>query len=225
MSRRTELSLPALLDGYLTAFETVVRAGFAQEIDEQEQRRLDRVTESDFLREAAWVVLSCGMREQIVRDLFPGVSEAFLQWESANAISRNRLRCARRALAVFAHRGKIDAIIGIAGHVSLLSFEGIRANLYRSGVRALEGFPYVGPVTKFHLAKNLGLDVAKPDRHLVRISRAAGFADPAHLCRVVAAATGDRVGTVDLVFWRYATICANYSTLFRSTTKGRRAPR
>ncbi len=203
-----------LVEGYLVALESVVGAGFAHEIDEQEHRRLEGVTESDVLREAAWVVLCAGMRERVIRDLFPDVSEAFLYWRSAEDIVHARHRCTRRALATFCHRPKIDAIVAIAERVAAVSFESIRSALIRRGVDALQAFPYVGPVTKFHLAKNLGLDVAKPDRHLVRLSHAAGFTDPARLCSAVARATGDRVATVDLVFWRYATINPGYHGLF-----------
>ena len=224
-ARTIELPLEVIVEGYLFAFETVVGAGFAHEIDEQERRRLERVTESDFLREAAWVVLCAGMRERIVRDLFPDVSDAFLQWRSAKDIVRSRSRCTRRALAVFAHRPKIEAIVAIAEQVALVSFEAVRLAVTRRGVAALEAFPYVGPITKFHLAKNLGLDVAKPDRHLVRLSHAAGFADPAQLCATVAGATGDRVATVDLVFWRYATINPGYQALFGCSARTRKGIR
>lgn len=224
-ARTTELPLEVLIEGYLVAYEAVVGAGFAHEIDEQEQRRLERATESDFLREAAWVVLCAGMRERIVRYLFPGVSGAFLEWRSAKDIVRLRSRCARRAFAVFAHRPKIEAIVGIAEQVALTSFETIRLALSRRGVAALEAFPYIGPITKFHLAKNLGVDVAKPDRHLVRLSHAAGFTDPAQLCATVARATGDRVATVDLVFWRYATISPSYQALFGRSARTRTGTR
>ena len=38
------------------------------------------------------------------------------------------------------------------------------------GVNYLTTFDQIGPVTAFHLAKNLGLDVVKPDRPLVRMT-------------------------------------------------------
>ena len=59
----------ALLDVYLDAKEAVVAQGFAWEIDWQAERRLDRIGESEFLRESAWTVLSAGFREVIVRRL------------------------------------------------------------------------------------------------------------------------------------------------------------
>ena len=41
------------------------------------------------------------------------------------------------------------------------------ARLAKDGVDALKVLPWIGDVTKYHLAKNIGLaDVAKPDVHL-----------------------------------------------------------
>lgn len=63
--------------------------------------------------------------------------------------------------------------------------------------------PYIGEITRYHLAKNFGVDVAKPDRHLVRI--AAHFGETTHsLCARLARESGDRINTVDVVLWRAA---------------------
>ena len=71
-------------------------------------------------------------------------------------------------------------------------------------VAFLETMPWIGPVTKFHLAKNFGLDVVKPDRHLARIAD-AHHSDPHTVCAEIAEATGDRIGTVDYL-WRAAAL-------------------
>lgn len=215
--RRTlkcELAVQKLVEGYLAAFEVVLGSGFADEIDWQERRRIDHVTEPVFLREVAWVILSAGMKEAVVRQRFPAISEAFLGWASAASIVRERSRCSRTALLAFNHDAKIAAIIKVAEMVVEQSFGGVLSGLLQNGVDAFEALPYIGPVTKFHLAKNLGVDVAKPDRHLVRLARSAGCASPQRLCQLIAAVTGDRVATVDLVLWRYATITPTYRCLF-----------
>lgn len=83
-----------------------------------------------------------------------------------------------------------------------------------NGVSFLETFPYIGPVTAYHLAKNIGLDVVKPDRHLVRLAASAGYPSPLALCEDIATVLGERLGVVDLVLWRFATQCERYLTLF-----------
>ena len=69
----------------------------------------------------------------------------------------------------------------------------------------LESIPWIGGITKYHLAKNLGFDCCKPDRHLVRISKEYNTS-PEELCKRISEATGDRVATVDLVIWRVANL-------------------
>ena len=70
--------------------------------------------------------------------------------------------------------------------------------------------PYIGPVTSYHLAKNLGLHVVKPDRHLMRIAHITGHTSPFEMCSKVANTVGDSLAVIDLVFWRYATLNKDY---------------
>jgi endonuclease III len=204
----------ALLDVYLTAKEEVVARGFAWEIDWQAERRLDRIGESEFLRESAWTVLSAGFREAVVRRLFGPICEAFLGMQSATAIRANRVRCRRDALKVFNNRRKVNAILDIASIVDEMGFERVRRQIEQEEVRFLQTLPYIGSVTAYHLAKNLGLPVVKPDRHLQRIAAAAGFSSPLELCQLISELLGDPVQVVDVVLWRYATLFTNYVTIF-----------
>jgi hypothetical protein len=75
-------------------------------------------------------------------------------------------------------------------------------------IRARQQFPFIGPITSFHLAKNLGLPVAKSDRHLVRLANAVGFEDVQSMCRNISSFTGDPVPVVDIVLWRFSAIGA-----------------
>ena len=203
-----------LVTGYLRARDCVIASGYAHEIDWQDQCCLEQVDEAMFLSETAWVILSSGMRERVVRNRFPAVSEAFLYWSSAAEITRQRGTCVRAALQVFRHPAKIAAIACAARMIASISFDVFRAELQRSGLDLLEQLPFIGPVTRFHLAKNLGMDVVKPDRHLRRLAAAGGFDNPSEMCEIIANITGDRVATVDLVFWRYATLNPEYTRLF-----------
>lgn len=207
----------ALLDMYLTAKEAVVARGFAWEIDWQAERSLDRVDESEFLRESAWTVLSAGFREAVVRRLFVPVCDAFLGMHSAAVIQANRARCRRAALRVFNHRGKVNAILDIASIVDEMGFDRVRRQIEQEEVRFLQSLPYIGSITAFHLAKNLGLPVVKPDRHLQRIAAAAGFSSPLELCQTISDHLGEPVQVVDVVLWRYATLFSDYALVFAAT--------
>jgi len=66
----------------------------------------------------------------------------------------------------------------------------------------LQTLPYLGKITSYHLARNIGLDVAKPDRHLTRLSAEYGFTTAQEMCEFIAKNVGERIGTVDVILWR-----------------------
>lgn len=206
-NRRRDQPLAAMYESFR---ETVVRSGFGPELHWQAGVDLDVTTETHFLREAAWVVLTTGFNERVIRHRFRQISEAFFDWSSAQRVSEAKCTCRPRALAVFSNRAKIDAIIEIAEIVAEAGFPRVKNRIRSEGVRFLQELPYIGPVTSFHLAKNIGLAVVKPDRHLVRLSRVAGCKSPSELCSQISQITGDGLAVVDLVLWRFATLQPDY---------------
>jgi hypothetical protein len=199
-----------LCEFYLTARETLVRLGFAHEVDWQESRRLSNLSEHDFLEQGAWTILACGFREATVRRIFPEISGAFLNWTRARSIARHRVGCEGRARRVFNHAPKIGAIGSLCERVANEGFHTIRRKIESDGVEFLRTFAFIGPATSYHLAKNIGLDVVKPDRHLVRLCQAAGFSSPNEMCQLISDTTGDRLAVIDIVLWRYATVTSDY---------------
>ncbi|MBA7467119.1 hypothetical protein ES707_02315 [subsurface metagenome] len=79
----------------------------------------------------------------------------------------------------------------------------------------LKSLPHIGDITKYHLARNLGLNYAKPDRHLVRISNLFEHTNVQELCKKLSILTDDPIGLVDLVLWRFATLYPNYLELIK----------
>ncbi len=211
-----------LVSAYFDLKDVVIRAGYDWEIEWQAELDFEEATESDFLREAAWVVLSSGFRESVVRQRFGAVSHAFLDWRSAREIADSGLVCQERAISVFGNRRKIDAIAKIVWLVASEGIDFVKMRIRSRGLDYLQELPYIGPVTSYHLAKNLGLQVVKPDRHLVRMARVAGHDSPLDLCTKVAEAVGESVSVVDLVFWRYATLNRDYEIGFRDVLDGLR---
>jgi len=211
---RTRSEGNGIVEVYLQAKEYVVKKGFGEEIDWQESIRFSQIEELDFLRESAWVVLSSGMSEAVIRRKFPSISEAFHFWRSAAYITENADNCRKKALGIFGHRGKIEAIISIAQRIFTQGFNIFKGYIKRDGVRFIRSLPFMGPATSYHLAKNIGLDVVKPDRHLLRVAFVTGFDSPETLCERIAEAVGDRISVIDLVIWRFATLNRNYVEFF-----------
>ncbi len=195
-----------LAHAYLDVKEAVLAAGFSDEVDWQDDLRVSDLTETRFLTEYAWVVFSSGFRESILRAKFSALRLAFGRFASAQEIWRNRSRCRRQALEVFGHRGKVSAVLECSRRIHAKGFNSIRSELNSRGASALRDLPYMGPITSLHLAKNIGIDVVKPDRHLIRIAEHSGYDTPLEMCSEIQALVGDALSVIDVVIWRYATI-------------------
>jgi hypothetical protein len=70
----------------------------------------------------------------------------------------------------------------------------------------LRKLPFIGPVTSYHLAKNLGIDVVKRDRHLVRLAVHLGFSSAEEMCGAFGDQVGEPISVVDIVLWRYCVL-------------------
>ena len=195
---------------------TVIASGYDDELDWQESVKPELVTESSLLCDSAWVILCSGFREKTARKIFPGVSLSFFDWESAAVIAKNKEKCCEAARCYFNHKGKIEAIAQIAEIVYKAGFKKLYRAILDDPLVELQKFPFIGPITVYHLAKNLGFAVAKPDRHLVRIAGLAGYSDVQKFCSDISKETGDPVQIVDIVFWRYATLDNEYMATFES---------
>lgn len=180
---------------------------FSRELKAQQTLRVGLTSESDFLRECAWVILCSGFREKTIRGLFSYLSLCFCDWESASTIVEHEDLCRATAIAAFAHPAKIEAILNTARLIAKRGYSEYREWFCADPVHRLQGLSFIGPVTAYHLAKNLGFDVAKPDRHLQRLAVLLGFTDAHSLCGELSAVTGHPRASVDLILWRY---CATF---------------
>lgn len=211
----------ALAEKYLDVKEIVLRAGYGDEIDWQDEIRPDEIAESDFLRESAWVILSCGFAERSVKARFRAVSAAFKNWSSAGEIVKSRDDCRDLAFSAFRNAAKIDGIVRLVEYVSAHGFADTKSQCYLDPVGFLSQFPYFGQATSRHLAKNLGLSTSKPDRHLKRAARAAGYDCPEQMCTDLANGLEESVSVVDIVIWRHAVLFADYERLWSRNSSSR----
>jgi len=68
---------PGIVSAYNLAKGIVLHAGYETEIAWQASIVFDLITESDFLREHAWVALSAGMHERVIPRCFGIISQCF----------------------------------------------------------------------------------------------------------------------------------------------------
>jgi hypothetical protein len=195
--------MQALLDHYRSAKDWICSSPYLEEVRWQDAQSLTQINESQFLRQYAWVVLNSGFREAIVRKHFDFISLCFCDWESARDIATSERACVEAALSAFRNRRKLEAIASTAKLIAKDGFERFSCVLRENPAETLQKLPFIGAVTSFHLAKNLGAEVAKPDRHLVRVAARFGYSDVSAMCRDISLAVGDRISVTDLVLWRF----------------------
>jgi hypothetical protein len=139
----------------------------------------------DFASEAIFVICNSGMKNTVARRIYDKVMPM--------------VKAGGSALNVFGHYGKSQAIDVIW----------IRRGEFFAGFMAAEDkvaycetLPWIGPITKCHLAKNFGVDVAKPDVHLQRLADLEG-ATAQELCERLRGGSPYRYArTVDVLLWR-----------------------
>ena len=133
--------------------------------------------------ELIWVISNSGMRYKVAKKIHARVMGALLRGNDV--------------IDVFAHKGKAGAMQMIWDDRSGLF---ARMPIPEQLVDWCGALPWIGPITKYHAAKNLGADVAKPDRWLERLASIFGET-PQQLCDRVAVGVGETIAAVDLIFW------------------------
>lgn len=209
-----EKKIEKLAHAYFHAKDFVIQRGFEQEIDWQENVCIDKISETDFIREVSWVILSSGMHENVIRKIFPNVSDAFFNWESASKIVGNESKCFNEAFNHFKNRKKIEAIIYCVKYLDFTGYEVFIQQVKDHGIDFISKFPFLGPVTSYHLAKNIGYNVVKPDRHLERIATNMGFLNPSEMCVSLSNLIEEKISVIDLVLWRFANQNRHYLSIF-----------
>lgn len=145
-------------------------------------------TADAFAEAAVYVIVNSGMKYTVAQRIYQRCLA--------------KLRNGKKVRRAFGHPGKAKAIDRIWSRREALFRE------YQQAEDKLEfcsWLPWVGPVTKYHLAKDLGVDVAKPDVHLARLAR-RDRTTVERMCRRLAGLTGYRVATIDTILWRACAI-------------------
>jgi hypothetical protein len=137
-----------------------------------------------FAGEVIFVIANSGMKHTVAVGIFRRVMD--------------KLEAGGSATEAFGHRGKAGAMDFVwTERAALLA----RFHDAEDKIAFCRSLPWIGGITCFHLAKNFGVDCAKPDVHLQRLAdRGAETVDG--LCQRLARASGYRIATVDLLLWR-----------------------
>ena len=194
---------------YAVLFEQALEHGYRQQPDFSatlERWRCEspaQYGDRDLLAEYAWVVVGCGLTYAATNRIYGRLEPVLLGFDPALVAAQEpALRLA--AAAVLRARRKLDAIFGLAS--DLARRPGKMADLAQRPWREVQGWmltlPLIGPNNCFHLARNLGWDVAVRTGPVARIAARIGQ-EPQALCAAIAADVGEKTRVVDLVLWQW----------------------
>jgi len=191
------------------------------------QETFKKLTAKKFLENYCWVVYASGFRVSTIEAVFPRLRKAFKHFD-LDALSG--MRSLSEVLAVFNNERKADCFLKGSKAIAEEGFPVFKKRLKTQGICVLETLPGIGPITKYHLAKNIGLfDEAKPDIWLVRAAEACNTTVDELVTFLSEQYTMSR-HVVDVVLWRHGAdnglglwTTAN-KALKRDAAKSRRAP-
>lgn len=170
---------------FIKAHEFVIASGYEYEIEYVRGiESLEKQTSTNFFIEYVWVVINSGMREQQARGIF----HRFMQ---------------KLDTSVIRHMGKRAAIEEALKHHEEWFSQLLKEE---DKLTYLETLPWIGKITKYHLARNIGIDTVKPDRHLTRLAKKYGYDSPLEMCIDIQKMISEKLGVIDVILWRYCNL-------------------
>lgn len=169
---------------YQKARKIVISKGYISDIEWCESLNIKKTTRGQFFHEYVWCVLNAGMKEQVARKIYNRFKEKF-------------------DLSEIRHEGKREAIKKGMKQYKTWFTEVLASD---NQIDYLESLPWIGPITKYHLARNIGIDCVKPDRHLMRLAEEFNFKTPLDLCIEIQNHVNERLGVIDIILWRYCNL-------------------
>lgn len=178
----------------------VIGAGYESEINYVQDRFFNDIDEVSLCWETAFVILaSSGLKEQIVRRTFDRLRDAFVNND-------------KDIFAVIPNKRQREAIRHVWARPDeiLKTLRDLPDDPER--IEYLDTLPQIGPITKYHLARNLGIDCIKPDIWLERLSKKYGYVNPVQMCCDIQESGPEfRIGTIDVILWRYCNLTGELS--------------
>ncbi|MCK4265906.1 MAG: DNA-3-methyladenine glycosylase I [Thermoplasmata archaeon] len=186
--------------------EVWVRENFPEDLEWSERiihTDLKDVTKQWFYNEYVHCVYCAGFSVRIVRMKQDALREAYYDYDPVK-VAANPEEVRRKAMrkACIRNKRKVDATIKAAGIINKLEWPEFLYQV-KENINLLKILPYIADVLKFHLARNIGFNLIKPDVHIKRLAKYYGL-DPFEMCEMLSEKMGLPRHTVDSVLWRAA---------------------
>jgi 3-methyladenine DNA glycosylase Tag len=191
------------------------------------------ITDTKILTELSWVAYSSGFRHDVVKKYWPAISQAFHGFEISKVASlyedmenearricrdcgfnnqKKAMWCIQNARRILELDSEKRTLGGLAGYLTGLSAKSIYDLVCLAPFLVEElRFKGIGRTTIFHLMKNLGIDVFKPDIHVRRTLAKLGLthkedASVVEICRamlLLSRASQMRIIELDTLLFEY----------------------
>jgi len=199
-------SLDDGLDVYYRAAITFVERHYPDILQKYRDLQPSSIGPEWFFTEYMWCVYVSGFNSKVVDKKFSDLLAAYKTWDY---ICKNEEDLWANVSNIIANRRKFNAVITTRFLLQNNGWDRFR-NTFLTSIEDIGKLPYMGKVMRHHLARNIGLDTVKPDRHLVRLANHFGFSDAHTMCAVLGNRYNERIGVVDLILFYTA---STYGTM------------
>jgi thermostable 8-oxoguanine DNA glycosylase len=189
-------------EAYFRRAREFVERFYPTELENFQKVKLEEVTVERFFIEYVWVVHATGFSAKVVGKMVERLLKAYghpfdlARKEQAEAIGPVLKVCNNPQKAKAVHQASKIVRDG----VDAFGWEKYREHFLSDPVKLGE-LPYIGKITRYHLARNIGLlEFVKPDLHLVRMAEHWGYPGAVEMCEAVRP-EGMPLGIVDLILW------------------------
>lgn len=176
--------------------------------------------ERRFFEQYCYVIYASGFNVEILQNIWPRLSSEWCDFEPHEL---KRMRSIERVLKVFNNRRKAECFLAGVKEISKEGFSAFKKRVATEmydeiatrrkssaktrsrglSIKAIENLPGLGPITKYHLAKNIGLlDAIKPDIWVVRAAAAVN-ASPEQFGNTMAEKLSVSKHLLDVAIWEY----------------------
>ncbi len=153
------------------------------------------------MTEYVWVVYAAGFRVSILESKWPALRVAFRGFKLERVA---RMDSIGRVLKVFGNTRKARSVVSGARLIAGEGFKAFRRRIGSEGPDGLMELPGIGPITKNHLARNIGLAATgKGDIWVARITKAVGARDWVAMLAFLSKRSRLGPGTVDFILWQF----------------------
>jgi hypothetical protein len=157
----------------------------------------EEITPEKFFGEYIWVVYASGFSVNRLEQLRESLYDAYGDYETLTGSRKQTV------LNVINNQRKWNAIYRTARMMQESSWDEFKER-YLNSIESMTALDFIGPVTKFHLARNLGYNCAKPDRWMCKIADKLGWPNVDSMCMYLAEKHGFELKEIDIILWEYA---------------------